>query len=424
MNNYAQNYGRGSQRGFQRSLISPFLMREIEWRIFNDSSSREEMLSLLQNRLKISEYDAKKLLYEVSRLVNVECFPPIIRLELILTEACNLMCTYCFERAIRKPRRMPKPTIARAIDFLFDYSGDKKDLFITLFGGEPTLNFSGMEYAVRYASINAKKTGKRVRFNITTNGTLIDDRTVKLFDQYDISVLLSVDGVGASHDRHRVDRRGLGTFNRVKEALQKLKTANFWVGVRMTVTPQNVKELCDNVVGLHSLGANEFLIGRATGVDWTKEEMIRYFTQMQMVLRWRRQRRPENFIIHHMTEPEIEGNIFGCRAGRSSVTITPDGIISPCARIHALSKEAPIAALGDLEVGLVDLATRYDLVDCSKMKSFWSASPLSSKRYPGGCFATNFEETGNLHQPSVQNYRFSLVEERLRKSWRRYEPED
>ncbi|MBR0277519.1 MAG: PqqD family peptide modification chaperone, partial [Clostridia bacterium] len=95
-----------------------------------------------------------------------------------VSHTCNLNCSYCFagqgkysgDRAV-----MSLEVGKRAIDFLIENSGDRKNLEVDFFGGEPLMNFETVKEIVKYARSIEKKHGKNFRFTLTTNGVLLDD---------------------------------------------------------------------------------------------------------------------------------------------------------------------------------------------------------------------------------------------------------
>ena len=65
-------------------------------------------------------------------------------------------------------RKMSPEVMRAAIDVLFDYSGEEKDLNIVHFGAEPTLNFAAICAATEYVEEQAARRGKSVRFDNVT----------------------------------------------------------------------------------------------------------------------------------------------------------------------------------------------------------------------------------------------------------------
>ncbi len=362
----------------------------------------------LRARLALPAGEADRLLYETIARIHLQLFPPITQVELILTEACNLRCRYCFETTMLGSRSMAAETGRRAVDLLVRYSANEPRLSVTFFGGEPILRLSTMEEIARYARRRAAVGGKEVDFNTTTNGTLITDRVAEVLAEQRIKALLSLDGLDTSHDRFRVDRRGRGSFAAVVRGLRRLKAVQPWIAAKMTVMPENVSRLCEDVRGLHDLGVNQFIIGHATGVRWDQPDMDAFAAQWRDLCRWYRDHRNADLLIEDLEKEESPGSYFGCQAGRTGISVSVDGDVSPCSKLLALDKTRALGRLGDLRHGLTHLTNRFEVVGAEGVRAAWTAVG-SEIPYRGGCFAENFEENGALFQPSLQEHRFSAL---------------
>jgi len=377
-----------------------------------ESPDPVEIESQLRRRGRFSEEQARDLIKQTVLQINRSLFPPVAKLEIIHTEGCNLACTYCFERDMLGPRRMSRDVALAAVDLLFDYSGDEEKIYITHFGGEPTINFSAIQSVTEHAERKAADTGKQLELHMTSNGVLFTDEMVKYFADHGIMVLLSIDGLRESHDRFRVDRRGRGTFDRVMEGFHRLKATQNWVGIKMTVMPENAPNLFDDVVGLHALGVNQFLIDYATGIKWSAADRDVYGEQLSKVFHWYHERPRPDLKIHDFDEPPGQSGFFGCQAGRNSITVSVNGEISPCSKILALNNKQLLSKLGDVRYGLTNLRNRMELVGCDTLVSACEQQGIAQS-YRGGCFATNFEDNEDLFQPSLQDFEFSVMKRKV-----------
>jgi len=98
-----------------------------------------------------------------------------------VAHTCNLNCSYCFasqgkyhgDRAI-----MSLEVGKRALDFLIENSGTRRNLEVDFFGGEPLMNFEMIKELVAYARVREKEANKNFRFTLTTNGVLVDDDVI------------------------------------------------------------------------------------------------------------------------------------------------------------------------------------------------------------------------------------------------------
>jgi len=376
--------------------------------LLTDSPDVSQLADEIASASSISRDKAIELIRQVALQANAALFPPITHLELILTEGCNLACTYCFEKEMLGYRRMSIQTAKAALDLLFEYSGGARDLRITLFGGEPTLNFDAIRAATEYAEELAANAGKTLEFTTTTNGTLLTEQMAKYFAWHKIMVLLSIDGMASTNDRFRVDKRGLGTFDRVVLGLKTLKAEQPWIGVKMTVMPDNAPHLLEDVMGLYELGINQFVIGHATGIDWTPIAMQAYGEQLTKVYSWYVGHKGPDLRIAEFDEPGDGKAFFGCQAGRSTIAVGVDGEISACSKILALNNRKLLAKLGTVQFGLTHVRNRADLVGCSKVIAACNIQNIAAD-YQGGCFASNYSTHGDLFSPSLQDHQFSIL---------------
>jgi uncharacterized protein len=109
---------------------------------------------------------------------------------------CNMTCKYCFggQGAFKGQRSLLSvETGKKAIDFLLEHSGSRRNLEIDFFGGEPLMNFEVVKELVAYGREAEKPFGKNIRFTITTNGLLLDDSKTDYINANMDNVILSID---------------------------------------------------------------------------------------------------------------------------------------------------------------------------------------------------------------------------------------
>ena len=94
---------------------------------------------------------------------------------------CNLACRYCFagQGEYHGDRALMSYEVGKqALDFLIANSGNRRNLEVDFFGGEPLMNFEVVKQLVAYGRQREKETGKNFRFTLTTNGILLDDEVI------------------------------------------------------------------------------------------------------------------------------------------------------------------------------------------------------------------------------------------------------
>ncbi|MDR1330419.1 MAG: radical SAM protein, partial [Oscillospiraceae bacterium] len=114
-----------------------------------------------------------------------------------VAHACNLICDYCFAGQgtyYGASALMSFETARRAVDFLIEASGKKRNLEVDFFGGEPLLNWDVVKKTIMYAREIEGARGKNFRFTLTTNGVLLDDEVTDFCNREISNVVLSLDG--------------------------------------------------------------------------------------------------------------------------------------------------------------------------------------------------------------------------------------
>lgn len=133
-----------------------------------------------------------------------------------VAHTCNLDCEYCFasqgkyhgERAL-----MSFEVGKRALDFLVENSGDRHNLEVDFFGGEPLMNWQVVKDLVAYARSIEQQHDKCFRFTLTTNGMLVDDDVIEFSNREMDNVVMSLDGRKEINDHFRKTAGGVGSFD-------------------------------------------------------------------------------------------------------------------------------------------------------------------------------------------------------------------
>ncbi|MCD6118685.1 radical SAM protein [bacterium] len=339
----------------------------------------------------------------ISREIVLTAFPPATFMDLHVTDDCNLACPYCFIHG-KKPRYLSKDTAKLAVDFLLRESRGTREISILFIGGEPLLNMPVMEFVVHYAKMRAKETGKTVGFSITTNGTLLNQNSLEFFIRNNIPFLLSIDGAKETQDTYRRYKDGRGTFDDLASLIEEMKKIKVWLGVRMTPTPSTVHRLHLDVKALFDIGVNQYIIGVATGIPWSNDDLSVYKDELLKVANWYVEKKLEGCalrISQFGDSPKYKLGalryIWGCGAGRGRISVSTDGEIQGCAKIQGLNDLSGLINFGNVRSGWTNLAARYAFI-CTMihLRRFCDKCDLQFD-CAGGCPAVNWESTGSIY---------------------------
>ena len=245
-----------------------------------ENSSRETVLAAMEEKYPalaaadIAEcYEQVDALRQSGKLFAPDTFAPMAgdlkaksagvvkALCLHIAHTCNLNCSYCFasQGKYHGDRAMMSFEVGkRALDFLIENSGTRRNLEVDFFGGEPLMNFQVVKDLVAYARSIEQQHGKNFRFTLTTNGVLVDEDVIAWANKECHNVVLSLDGRKEVHDRFRVDYAGHGSWEKIVPKFQRFVEAREGKGyyMRGTFTHANPDFLEDIKVML-DLGFNE-----------------------------------------------------------------------------------------------------------------------------------------------------------------------
>ncbi len=326
-----------------------------------------------------------------------------------VAHTCNLNCSYCFasqgkfhgERAL-----MSFEVGKRALDFLVENSGTRRNLEVDFFGGEPLMNWDVVKKLVAYARSIEKEKGKNFRFTLTTNGMLIDDDVIDFANKEMSNVVLSLDGRKEIHDRLRVDYHGNGSWERIVPKFKKLVDArggkNYYI--RGTFTHAN-PDFMNDINAMLDLGFTELSLepvvcapNEPYALTESDREIVKkqYELLAEKMLEREKQGKPFTF-YHYMLDltdgPCIYKRISGCGSGTEYMAVTPWGDLYPCHQFVGDEK----FLLGNIYDGITANKTQESFRNCN-VYARKECSDCWAKLYcSGGCAANAYHATGTVN---------------------------
>lgn len=356
----------------------------------------------------------------------------ISKIAIFVAQDCNLNCTYCYGAedgssvggTYGSRGKMALTTAISSVDWLLKNSGDRENVGIVFFGGEPLLNFPLMKEIVEYADKKADAVGKTMTYSITTNGSLLDAEKIEFLRKNRVNVTVSMDGGKRIQDSQRPLPGGGGSYDlvatKVKELLKVIPDAD----CRGTIindadVEEAEKDLRDiGFKKIHLTVASKSLIrddaskyGDPTGEDTRfhhTAETIRsealklvnairakdvdLVNQAIMHTAWGKKlsRYSEQFINRRKTH-------FPCGAGRHYVGVSASGEIFPCHRFVGAND----TKLGSVFNDDIDRSAYHKTTvhhDNPNSCSTCFAKYVCS----GGCHHDNMGFSGDIHGPDPQ----------------------
>ena len=385
-----------------------------------------EMLQKYGHRPDVTEADLNQCMDDIQSLVDAgKLYTPdtfadkagtfkarsgnvIKALCLHVAHTCNLNCSYCFasqgkyhgDRAL-----MSFEVGKRALDFLMENSGTRRNLEVDFFGGEPLMNWQVVKDLVAYARSVEQEKGKNFRFTLTTNGVLIDDDVIDFCNKEMSNVVLSLDGRKEIHDATRVDYAGKGSYGKIVPKFQKLVEARGGKGyyMRGTFTHRN-PDFTKDVFHMADLGFTELSMEPVVcapddPMALTPEDLEivkeQYEILAKEMLKRQKEGRPFTF-YHYMIDltqgPCIYKRISGCGSGTEYMAVTPWGDLYPCHQFVGEEKYK----LGDIWNGVTNDALREEFRSCNAYARPECADCWAKLYCSGGCAANAYHASGSI----------------------------
>lgn len=322
---------------------------------------------------------------------------------------CNLACRYCFadegEYHGQKRELMSLEVGKKAIDFLIENSGNRVNLEVDFFGGEPLMNFDVVKEIVAYGRSKEKAHNKNFRFTLTTNGVLLNDDVIEFCNKEISNVVLSLDGRKCVHDSMRPTRNGRGSYDiivpKFKEFVEKRGDKSYYV--RGTFTRHNL-DFTEDFKLMADLGFKEISIEpvvAAEDADYAiREEDIdticKEYDKLALdIIERHKAGKPVTF-FHYMMDlnggPCVYKRLSGCGSGTEYLAVTPTGELYPCHQF---------VGIDDFAMGSVfDGIRRDDIVDEFKLCNVYAKDKCRdcfARFYcSGGCAANSYQFHGNI----------------------------
>lgn len=322
---------------------------------------------------------------------------------------CNLACKYCFagEGEYHGDRALMSLEVGKkALDFLVKNSGNRVNLEVDFFGGEPLMNWQVVKELVAYGRSLEKPHHKKFRFTLTTNGVLLNDEIMEFANREMSNLVLSIDGRKEIHDKMRPHRGGQGSYDEIlpkyKKAAESRNQMNYYV--RGTYTHNNT-DFSEDVIhladeGFEQISVEPVVADKMEDYALRMEDVPKLLSEYdKLALEYiRRKKEGKGFqFFHFMIDleggPCVAKRLSGCGSGTEYLAVTPWGDLYPC---HQFVGQEEFL-MGNVEEGILRKDIQEKFKACNVYAKEACRDCFAKFYCSGGCAANAYHECGDVN---------------------------
>jgi uncharacterized protein len=187
-------------------------------------------------------------------------FQDIGHMNVILTNACNLSCTYCYEQHKKDYGRFTEESLLKAYDWLLNNSKAKNKRF-QFFGGEPLIHkdliVNFLENNKEYLSRTYFDKGQAI--SMITNGILLTKDFCKAYFEYDFTYLMiSLDTLQVELDHRELKQEQIDQIIETVSGLPR--HAKDRIFFRCTLAQEHSPYFKEYMERLYSVGIRNIIV--------------------------------------------------------------------------------------------------------------------------------------------------------------------
>ena len=240
----------------------------------------------------------------------------------IVTDQCNFECSYCYQK--KGKERLDLPTLARTIDFFHPFFA--RECVLSFYGGEPLLAFDLIRRAVEHVKGLPTRHPHKIRFSLTTNGSLLSEEVLEFLAEHEFSLVLSFDGLAQDLSRKK------GSFDPLASVIPRILAApRISLETNSVFSSATVGYLSESVEYLVRLGVPKFDVNFAHAPPWTSAALLRLEEEIARV---------GDFFLSRYNDlrdvpwadfyQEMEKGVHHCPAGRDRMALSARGTLWGC----------------------------------------------------------------------------------------------
>ena len=337
----------------------------------------------------------------------------------ILSQLCNLDCSYCYAKDYRSSGVLSFENITAVVDYVFSETQNKIKTFSFIGGGEPLFTWKLFNQAVIYIREKSEKMGIENKIGVATNGTLLNEERIKFLKDNNISVSISFDILPEIQDVQRPYPGGINSSFKVVDKNIKLLIAHGIIPrIRTTITKTSVNKMAEMVsfVAENYPEIKSVQLEPVTDIEDNDDDFFNSYTENFFKAK-NISKKHGLFIKNSITH---SFNRLRTRFCNGEFCITPESKIVACHRISSSLAghfdKLVYGQINDDNQIIIDELSEKGVLEFFERKRFECATCFARWHCAGGCpmfKLTTSKKPQDSYCKFVQNTVKILLEEKL-----------
>ena len=280
-----------------------------------------------------------------------ELFHELKHINLIVTNACNLSCSYCYEQHSVDYGRFTSESLRQVYDFLLNCNDEDGKRF-QFFGGEPLIHKKLILEFIEKNEEHLRNNMMRQRVSMITNGILLSPEFIAEYFKHEfVNMSISLDT-----DLAEIDHREIGQskINHIMDMISLIPTfhkSSHMVSIRCTIAVENAKRLREFATNLYARGMRMMVIHPLTMssvngfMNWPDDVWSKLQDDISDLIK-----NYPDFDIQFSEGVGVRGG-SNCMVGSDMIAVDGSGDYSGCYFFTNQKESAAHAILGNLLTG-------------------------------------------------------------------------